>query len=384
MRKRIVFPYIFRFKEYPIIFEYCTALQKRGFEVYYIGIADEEEDFMSEEGVHVTHFRRSAVSSALKYASHFRDRVKNISPQLVHVFHFRWSFLLPVITFFAYRFLLDVRTVHVVNKKGRHSITTPLKNLLTWFESWFYRYAIALTPSIKRMLSPSYKNIPVIPLGANLQKFNAPGKPDIRRQVRQDEGFKDTHIVFFYSGTLNPVRKIDITIQAFAELCKAIDNVYFVLAGDDKDNPHIIGKLADLARSLGVKDKVYFKGFVQYEPLIKYHQAFDIGLCFVPQTTYYDDQPPTKLFEYMAAGLVVIATGTSANRQVITDQVNGFICNDDVESLWKCMLEIVMKFQGVKDHVTAEALKTVAGYSWDHIIEQYVLKYYNTFMTDKK
>lgn len=380
MSNRILFVYINPFKSYPIIYEYCTGLQKLGYEVHYIGLAESNEQFISEEGVKVFHFNKNEIHSKWQFALMVKRTIINIRPELVHIFHFRWCFLIPLLSFFSPKFLLDVRTVHVANAAGKYTATAPLKNGITWFESQFFRHAIALSPAIRKILLPSYKKIPVVPLGANLQKFNPPGKAAKRAATRSRLGFTDREIVFIYTGTLNPARKIDVSIRAFALVSKKNEAVRLIIAGDDKDNSATLGRLKDLANELELSGKILFTGFLAYDALVEYSLAADIGLCYIPQTPFYDHQPPTKLFEYMAAGLVVIATGTSANREIVVDGVNGYICNDSKNELADCMEKSALEFHSRSGELTGKAHETIKNYSWDYIVESHLNRYYKTYL----
>lgn len=380
MSNRILFVYINPFKSYPIIFEYCIGLQKLGYEVHYIGLAESNEQFISEEGVKVFHFNKNEIHSKWQFALMVQRTIADIQPDLVHIFHFRWCFLIPLVSLFSPKFLLDVRTVHVANAAGKYTATAPLKNGITWFESQFFRHAIALSPAIRKILLPSYKKIPVVPLGANLQKFNPHGKAAIRATTRSKLGFTDREIVFIYAGTLNPARKIDVSIQAFALVSKKNEAVRLIIAGDDKDNSATLGRLKDLSNELGLSEKILFTGFLAYDVLIEYSLAADIGLCYIPQTPFYDHQPPTKLFEYMAAGLVVIATGTSANREIVADGVNGYICNDGKKELADCMQKAALEFRSRSIELTRKAYESIKNYSWDYIVSNHLNRYYKTYL----
>ena len=55
MRQKVLFIYTNRFADYPILFEYCVELKKIGYEIFYIAISQKEENFISEDGINVTH-----------------------------------------------------------------------------------------------------------------------------------------------------------------------------------------------------------------------------------------------------------------------------------------------------------------------------------------
>lgn len=78
-----------------------------------------------------------------------------------------------------------------------------------------------------------------------------------------------------------------------------------------------------------LEKEVCFHGRRNHSELRPFFERATIGVCFIPQTSFYDIQPSTKLFEYAMSGLITIATNTLANKKYITC-ANGVLCNDSV------------------------------------------------------
>lgn len=378
MTAKILFVYNNAFGQYPIIYEYCVNIHQQGYAVYYIGVADKNEKFISAEGINVFHISKTDSRPAWALSSLISVHAKEIGPSIIHVFHFRWCYLLPLKGLFFTNYLLDVRTLHVADKQGKYSSFTFIKNRITWLESQFYRYCIALTTDIRKILTPSYKAIPVIPLGANTGRLQPPDKVQRRALIRQALNAGNHVKVFIYSGTLSPARRIDTIIQAFSRI--SVPDVMLVIAGDDKDDPQSIINLKNICTALQIKNKVVFTGFLQYNSLIDYYLAADIGLCFIPQTSYYDLQPPTKLFEYMAAGIVPIATNTTANKNIITNGVNGFLCEDNATDLHQTLLKVLEEYPRTSPQIIIRAYQTAQHFSWERIIKNYVIPFYESIL----
>jgi glycosyltransferase involved in cell wall biosynthesis len=376
MAAKILFVYINKFKDYPILYEYCTLLQSKGHKVFYVGLGDIEETFLDTSGVNVTHLSRGDIKSAFHVASKVNMYIKKINPDLIHVFHFRWCFLLPVFSRFSYKFLLDVRTVHIANKEGKHSLLSPLKNRLTWFESLFYKHCIALTPGIKKILTPSRASIPIIPLGANPSNFRSLNDSSERKRIKEKFDIENDKIVFLYSGTLCPTRNINLLIKAFKEVTLRAENVHLIVVGDHKDNPNTIKGLIRLTEELSLVNSITFTGFIEFDKLIHYYQVSDIGLCYIPQVPYYDEQPPTKLFEYIAAGLIVIGTRTTAIKQVMVDEVNGYLANDTIDDFSASMNKALSLNSNDRTRMIESANDTLEKYNWKYIIDTYLYPYY--------
>ena len=376
MENRILFVYINKFKDYSILYEYCTILQSKGNQVYYLGISDEEEHYQDSSGVIVYHAKRSDVKSRYSFSKYFNYLLKKLKPELVHVFQFRGCMLLPLGSFFSSTFVLDVRSVHVVSKNGKHSILTPLKNRLTWFESLFFVNCIALTNEIKRMLMPSFRSIPIIPLGANISKFSPSNSTMKKQEVRTLLGLPEDSQILLYSGTINPIRRIHLLIESFKLVTTKTNNLYLIIAGHDADNPDTLTELKELSIKLMVENQILFTGFLQYDKLIQYFMASDIGLCYVPQVPYFDKQPPTKLFEYLAADLIAISTKTTVAQSIIEDGVNGFLEEDGVEKYASSIFKVVNMQSEERQQVIDASKIMLEKHSWNYIIETHLCQYY--------
>ena len=65
---------------------------------------------------------------------------------------------------------------------------------------------------------------------------------------------------------------VDITIQALPEILKTCPQVKYLVIGRGNDQP----RLAQLARDLGVADRVVFAGFVPNEALVDHYRLGDV------------------------------------------------------------------------------------------------------------
>ncbi len=377
---KICYIYNNKFGQYPILEEYCLKTNREGHKVFYIGISDSTQQFVSLEGITVSYVKQQG---KLKMAQDIVHILKQIDPDIIHVFHFRGCFLIPFLLGKRKISVLDVRTIHVADKNGHHSRLSFLKNRLTWMESLFFKYSIALTTEIRKILKPSWHHIPIIPLGANPFRLQPPDKGERRIKERKRLHINEPTIVFIYSGTINPIRRVDDILLSFQKM-KCNKSSLLIIAGDDKDDPGTLSRLKKLASQIGIGEKVIFTGFVDFNHLVNLYLASDIGLCFIPQTNFFDLQPPTKLFEYMAAGLVPIATNTSADKAIITDNINGFLCNDTVEDLSLTMSKVCIEFEEESKRIVSNALSSVQINSWDHIIDKYLYPYYECILKENR
>jgi glycosyltransferase involved in cell wall biosynthesis len=99
-------------------------------------------------------------------------------------------------------------------------------------------------------------------------------------------------------------------------------------------------------------------------------QAANIGVSFVPITPYYDMQPVTKTYEFLLAGMPMIATRTTQNKRFVND-TNGVLIDDTAESFADGLAEIKAKSRMYDSPAIQEASRC---HAWESIIlDQYIV-----------
>ncbi|MGE5480542.1 MAG: glycosyltransferase [Chloroflexota bacterium] len=85
-------------------------------------------------------------------------------------------------------------------------------------------------------------------------------------------------------------------------------------------------ELALLAEDEGVGERVVFCGEVPYEKLHEHTCSADVGLCFIEPISFsYSLSLPNKLFEYIMAGLPVLASDLPAHRAILEETNVGLL-----------------------------------------------------------
>lgn len=108
-------------------------------------------------------------------------------------------------------------------------------------------------------------------------------------------------------STLLPRYGIDVAIRAMALLRERIPEARLEVLGRGDAR----GDLERLAAELGVADRVAFGGFVEPADLPERIARADVGLVPHRRDVFMDLVLPTKLFEYMAMELPVVASRTA-------------------------------------------------------------------------
>ena len=177
-------------------------------------------------------------------------------------------------------------------------------------------------------------------------------------------------IRLLYVGTFMG-RKIDTTIKGLAMFHKKNKEIpiSYVIIGGGSQEEELNIKASIRAHELS--DIVSCIGRVPHHDLKKYFDEANLGVSFVPLLAHYQYQPPTKTFEYLMSGLYCIATSTIANKEIISDPLNGLLIQDTADSF----CEALEKYLKLADKINKnDLIKSVSQYSWDVIVDTYLKK----------
>jgi len=127
--------------------------------------------------------------------------------------------------------------------------------------------------------------------------------------------------IFIYQGMIQKGRGIFNFIDAIQEL----DNIRFILIGEN----NISDELNKYINSKKLKDKIHILEPVPYTNLYEITTSADIGIAlFEPISISYKLALPNKLFEYILAGIPILATNLSSIKEIIENYNIGLLVND--------------------------------------------------------
>lgn len=169
---------------------------------------------------------------------------------------------------------------------------------------------IAVSPPIIQELRKRY-HCPEVLLIRNVPTYRAVSKSD---RLRQQLGLGPQVRIALYQGGLQTNRGLDRLVRAAAFLER---DIVIVMMG--KAMHTVQAQLEALIASEGVADRVKFLPQVPYAELLDWTASADIGL--IVYTPDYSPNVqmmlPNKLFEYLMAGLPVLASQLEAVSDVI-------------------------------------------------------------------
>lgn len=197
----------------------------------------------------------------------------------------------------------------------------------------------------------------IIPNGVTI-----PEKPSIHF-------FKKQHSrSLIYTGQLYPWKGVDVLIKALREIPDAMLTIVGGLSYE-KD----IYRLKRLVKKITIEDRVQFIGFIPHRDIKKYLEEADIGVIpLADNVTSRYFTSPLKMFEYMAAGLPIIASDLPTIREVLIDHENAVLVKPgDPKDLAHGIRELLDNRE-LANKLSQKAYEDVKQCSWDMRAEKII------------
>jgi glycosyltransferase involved in cell wall biosynthesis len=218
------------------------------------------------------------------------------------------------------------------------------------------------------------EKILVTPDGVDFRKFN----PDREgNQVRKRLGLEGKTIVG-YAGVLSEYRGAYTILQSAKEVLSKERNFHFVIIGEGRAR----SEMENYLKVHNLSDSFTLTGPVSHDDIPYYIAAMDIALApYGAEKRFYDS--PMKIFEYMAMGKPMIATGQGQIEEIITHGENGLLVEpNDYKGLAKAIIALggnvaMMKKMGLKGRATIES------YTWEANARK-VLNLCNLLLSNKR
>jgi len=167
---------------------------------------------------------------------------------------------------------------------------------------------------------------------------------------------KDGEWRFVQAGRLIEKKGLPVTLRAFSTFSKQHPNATLTIAGEGP----LLTELQNLARELGVTDRVSFTGFVSQEQLREIYYRSHIFLH--PSQTGGDGNQegiPNSMLEAMATGLPVFATEHGGIPEAIENGVSGVLVPErDEKALARTLLDAAQD-PGLLSRIGAMGAQTV-------------------------
>ena len=126
--------------------------------------------------------------------------------------------------------------------------------------------------------------------------------------------------IILYQGALNVGRGLEWIIDAMP----LVNNAVFVIIGDGDIANHLKEKVS----KLNLNNKVFFLGSISGSELHKYTPSADLGVCLLKNRglNYYYSLP-NRIFDYLHAGVPVLATNFPEISNIVKTYNTGILIN---------------------------------------------------------
>lgn len=219
---------------------------------------------------------------------------------------------------------------------------------------FFMRFCDAIFPITSHMAKnlqkdfglPAQKMYP-FGMGFNFDAFPEKNKDNIF--------FLKDSVKVVYAGTLEEAREFDILLRGIVKAKKMMDGrqlVFEFIGGTAEE----INGLKDKAADFGILSNCHFSGWIDRDDVYRKIMNSHIGISWFGRDISYIDASPTKMMEYLALGIPIVAVETVAMHKEILRKTNaGVCCQVDADDVGRKIYTLVNDY----DFYKKNALKTI-------------------------
>lgn len=356
---------------------FAEALKKRGFDAEVLSFKDHLNHKFSEEDMYARLRDRDKISLVIEAVRKLRPHRKDLF--VVQKAHFHAAAPWLMSKWFGSRFLFDYDDYDV-----------PLSNFFArgrWNRLFFgskdweqitlnlakrAEGCIVSSHALEEYLGPHNANIVRVETGTDVASFYPP------REGRDDRGATKP-LTFLWNGIVwgeEIVKCVNLAIESFAKVHSYYPNTRLLIVGGGFQWQRVVDET--LANHPDVP--ITFRGWMPPEAMPSILREADVGLLpFSVDNLWFRSKSPTKLFEYMASGLSVVAWNLGEVKYVIEDGVNGFLA-DDAEEMTNAMMKIA-KDKELRDSFSANARRTVEERYSHEVLGERLSQFIERFVT---
>lgn len=160
--------------------------------------------------------------------------------------------------------------------------------------------------------------VTVIPNAVDVEKFTFGAIAEV--QLKTELGLTDARVLGFL-GSFYAYEGLDLLIQALPRMLARAPDVRVLLVGGGPQETN----LRQLARTLGVADKVVFTGRVPHDQVNRYYDLVDVLVYPRHSMRLTELVTPLKPLEAMAQGRVFVASDVGGHKELIRDGETGVL-----------------------------------------------------------
>lgn len=286
----------------------APAMKERGFQVVVVSLARRGPvgPILAGQGIDVRSCE-GCCGLDFRVISRLGEIIDEFHPDLMHSFLFHANQAVRIVAL-----LSGIPTNRLVCEIQTVEIERPWHLWVDRFTHGFCRLTIGNSPSVidhlhQRARIPQDR-LRLVRGGVDIERIQS-AVPASRLSL----GLKESDRVLIWVGRLDPVKGLDLLIEALSEVTRRLD-ARLLLVGEGPERPH----LEKLSKKLGLPNSVRFLG-----PRTDVQSLLQVADLFVfPSRT---EGLPNALLEAMAAGLPIVTTDVPGCRDLISHGQSGLL-----------------------------------------------------------
>lgn len=204
----------------------------------------------------------------------------------------------------------------------------------------------------------SHSEIPVIPMGIDINKFCFNPNSKIKGELKIEGK------MLLFVGVFNEVKGIEYALKAMPKVLEYDNTIKFVLVGDGV----IKNDLIKICQELNITANVIFAGFKSQNELPDYYSAADIVL--MPSLS---EGSPVVLPEALNCGAVVLTSDIPIYKELINEGINGFMSKvENSNSIAGKIISILSDPDGIKTVKSSSREYVLNNFDWKVVGEKYL------------
>jgi glycosyltransferase involved in cell wall biosynthesis len=173
--------------------------------------------------------------------------------------------------------------------------------------------------------------------------------------------------VMCYPGTLNWHQGVDLAIKAVALLRERAPHLKLLIIGDGPER----GKLESLVKQQRLEDRVMMAGFIPIEKVAETMANIDLGVVPKRKDSFGNEAFSTKIMEFMAMGVPVVASNTRIDQYYFNEGLVQFFESESTEDLAAKILDLMQR-PARRDALSARGMEYFLDNNWDVKKHEYV------------
>ncbi len=173
--------------------------------------------------------------------------------------------------------------------------------------------------------------------------------------------------IVLFPGGLQWHQGVDIAIQAFNKVLEHHPDAEFHIYGEGNMKLSLVAQ----AEQLGLNGKVKFFTPLPLRQIAEVMAAADLGVVPKRADSFGNEAYSTKILEFMAAGVPVIASSTKIDRYYFNDSVVRFFESGNSGALAQAMIEILGN-DVLRAEMAARGAAYAARHSWQTLKSDYL------------